>query len=69
MYSIKRESHNNVALFFYSHFYGVSELIIRLEVYVKEEFVNDVERNILKLGSFFNSNSETITIDKILLEL
>ena len=25
--------------------------------------VNDVERNILKLGSFFTSNGETITIE------
>ena len=62
MYSRKRESHNNVALFLLS-FYSERELIIKLEVYVKEEFVNDVERNILKLGSFFNSNSETITIE------
>ena len=61
MYSIKRESHY-VALFLLS-FYSERELIIKLEVYVKEEFVNDVERNILKLGSFFNSNSETITIE------
>ena len=44
-------------------FYSEREFIIKLEVYVKEEFVNDVERNILKLGSFFNSNSETITIE------
>ena len=50
-------------LFFYYPFYIERELISKLEVYVKEEFVNDVERNILKLGSFFNSNSETITID------
>ena len=61
MFSRKRESHN-VALFYYP-FYSERELIIKLEVYVKEEFVNDVERNILKLGSFFNSNSETITIE------
>lgn len=51
-----------MALFLLS-FYSERELIIKLEVYVKEEFVNDVERNILKLGSFFNSNSETITIE------
>ena len=61
MYSIKRGS-PNVALFLLS-FYSERELIIKLEVCVKEEFVNDVERNILKLGSFFNSNSEIITIE------
>ena len=50
-------------LFFYCPFYSERELIIKLEVYVKEEFVNDVERNILKLGSFFARDQETITID------
>ena len=50
-------------LFFYYPFYSERELIIKLEVCVKGEFVNDIERNILKLGSFFNSNSETTTIE------
>ena len=50
-------------LFFYYPFYSKRELIIKLEVYVKEEFVNNVERNILKLGSFFTSDKEAITIE------
>lgn len=45
-------------LFFYYPFYSERELIIKLEVYVKEEFVNDVERNILKPGAFFASDRE-----------
>ena len=47
---------------------GLSDEVIKILEEWKEDgtletLINDVERNILKLGSFFTSDKETITIE------